>query len=248
MTNTTVSIKEINKFEQMAEDWWNPIGKFKPLHDLSPIRLKYITDLIKQHFSISSIKELHLLDIGCGGGLIAEPLAKLGATITAIDASEININIAKAHANQTNITLNSHMAINYQAILAEELVKNSEKFPVVLALEIIEHVENIELFIETCCKLVAPGGLLILSTMNQTIKSYLQSILAAEYILKWLPIGTHSWSKFVKPSEINKIASLNNMTLLEMKGISYQLHSNNWTLSDDIDNNYFISFAESHNR
>lgn len=230
-----ISKEEISKFEQIASDWWDPQGKFKPLHQITPLRLEYIIAQVKQH--LNSIDNLEILDIGCGGGLVAEPLAKLGAKVTAIDASEISINIAKEHA------LASGLKINYRQISTEELVKKKKKFQLVLALEVIEHVEDIELFVHSCAKLVAPGGLLILSSINQTLKSYLQSILAAEYILRWLPIGTHQWSKFVKPSQIVNLANKNKMDLLGMKGLSYKPFSMQWCLSDDISNNYFLSFT-----
>jgi 2-polyprenyl-6-hydroxyphenyl methylase/3-demethylubiquinone-9 3-methyltransferase len=223
----------------MAHDWWNPTGDFKPLHDLTPLRLEYIINITKQYFKLDSITGIKILDVGCGGGLIAEPLSRLGADVTAIDASEVNIDIAKAHATEADLK------IDYRAILAEDLVKSNEKFQLILALEIIEHVENIEFFIQTCCKLLAPNGLLIFSTINQTIKSFLQSIVAAEYILRWVPTGTHEWSKFVKPSQINKYALENNMQLIEMKGLSYSPFSRKWSLSEDIDNNYFIVFSNS---
>jgi 2-polyprenyl-6-hydroxyphenyl methylase / 3-demethylubiquinone-9 3-methyltransferase len=235
---TTKSNDEVQKFEKMANQWWDLGGDFKPLHELTPSRLEYITSLTKNHFKIESLKDIKTLDIGCGGGLISEPLTRLGANVTGIDASEINIEVAKKHA------LESNLEINYQAILAETLEKTQEKYDLILALEIIEHVENIEYFIETCCKLLAPNGLLIFSTINQTVKSFLQSIVAAEYILRWVPQGTHQWSKFVKPSQINKHAISQNMQLIGMKGLSYHPISRTWNLTDDIGNNYFIAFTK----
>ena len=234
-TPSTLSPHEITKFELMAEDWWNPYGKFKPLHDLTPLRLEYIINLSKKHFKIDSLQNIKALDIGCGGGLVTEPLARLGCDITGIDASLVNVNIAKDHANKSNLN------IKYQQILAEDLVKTGEKFQLILALEIIEHVENIEFFIKSCLQLLEPGGLLIFSTINKTSKSFLQTIVAAEYILKWLPIGTHDWSKFVKPSQIHKYAK--DLQLIDLQGISYSIFSRSWYLSDNISNNYFISFS-----
>ena len=235
--SSTSSPDEIAKFESMAEDWWNPHGKFKPLHDLTPLRLEYIINLAKQHFKIDSLEGIAALDIGCGGGLVTEPLSRLSSSITGIDASAININIAKSHAKKLNLN------INYQQILAEDLVKTGKKFKLILALEIIEHVENIELFIESCAKLLTDDGLIIFSTINRTKKSFLEAIIAAEYILKWLPIGTHNWSKFVKPSEINRYAIKLGLKPLNIQGLSYSLLSNSWNLSKDISNNYFISFS-----
>lgn len=236
--NTSRLEEEIQKFEKIADQWWNPSGDFKPLHELTPTRLEYIINLTKNHFKLDSINNLKTLDIGCGGGLISEPLARLKAKVTGIDASEININIAKNHAIESNLE------IDYRAILAEDLEKTQEKYDLILALEIIEHVENIEFFVETCCKLLEPNGLLIFSTINQTIKSFLESIVAAEYILRWVPKGTHQWSKFVKPSQINKYANKQNMQLIEIKGLSYSPISRNWSLTEDLSNNYFISFSK----
>ncbi|MCT4635473.1 MAG: bifunctional 2-polyprenyl-6-hydroxyphenol methylase/3-demethylubiquinol 3-O-methyltransferase UbiG [Rickettsiales bacterium] len=237
MTISTSSAREIVKFESMAEEWWNPHGKFKPLHDLTPLRLEYITSLAKQHFKKDSLKGIKTLDIGCGGGLISEPLSRLGTKITGIDASSVNINIARSHANKCNLN------INYQQILAEDLAKTKQKFQLILALEIIEHVENIELFIKSCATLLEEGGIIIFSTINRTSKSFLESIVAAEYILRWLPIGTHSWSKFVKPSEINKYAIRFGLKEPNIQGLSFSLTSSSWNLSDDIRNNYFISYT-----
>ncbi len=236
--NTSRLEEEIQKFEKIADQWWNPSGDFKPLHELTPTRLEYIIKLTKNHFKLDSINNLKTLDIGCGGGLISEPLARLKAKVTGIDASEININIAKNHAIESNLE------IDYRATLAEDLEKTQEKYDLILALEIIEHIENIEFFVETCCKLLEPNGLLIFSTINQTIKSFLESIVAAEYILRWVPKGTHQWSKFVKPSQINKYANKQNMQLIEMKGLSYSPISRNWSLTEDLSNNYFISFSK----
>lgn len=234
--NTTLSPDEIIKFEQMAKDWWNPYGKFKPLHDLTPLRLEYIIETTKKHFGFNSLENLKVLDIGCGGGLVAEPIARLNANVTGIDASIINIDIAKNHANS------SDLIINYQQILAEELVTTENKYQLILALEVIEHVENIELFIKTCCQLLEPGGIIIFSTINKSIPSFFKSIVAAEYILRWLPIGTHNWSKFVKPSTIANYTESFNLELFNLQGISYSLISNTWYLTEDISNNYFISF------
>lgn len=238
MHNISTSLPdEIAKFESMAEDWWNPNGKFKPLHDLTPLRLEYITNLTKQYLRKNSLEGIKALDIGCGGGLITEPLSRLGAEITGIDASSVNIDIAKSHAMKCNLD------INYQQILAEDLAKTTQKYQLILALEIIEHVVNIELFIKSCSALLEEGGIIIFSTINRTSKSFLESIVAAEYILSWLPIGTHSWSKFVKPSEINKYAIRFGLKEPNIQGLSFSPRSFSWNLSDDIRNNYFISYT-----
>ena len=235
-TNTSLSLEEIQKFEQMADDWWNPTGQFKPLHDLTPMRMEYIVNTAKKHFVINNLKDLNVLDIGCGGGLVAEPMARLGCRVTAIDASSININIAKSHATKSNLE------INYQQLLAEDLLKTGKKYQLILALEVVEHVENVEFFVQTCCQLLEVGWVLIFSTINQTIKSFFKTIIAAEYILRWLPIGTHSWSKFVKPSVICKYAASAKGQLLDLQGFSYSPLSKTWNLSSDVSSNYFIVF------
>ena len=234
---STISASEINKFELMAEDWWNPNGKFKPLHDLTPLRLEYIINLTKKHFSIDSIAKLKVLDVGCGGGLITEALSRLKANIMGIDASQINIDIAKSHAEKSNLN------IEYSSTLVEDLVNTKLRFDLILALEIVEHVEDLEFFIKSCCKLLKPGGLIIFSTINKTIKSYFQAIIAAEYILQWVPRGTHDWSKFVKPSLINKHILQEDGKLVDLQGVTYSIMSRSWLLSEDVSNNYFIAFT-----
>lgn len=237
MNKTSLSQEEIDKFELMAEDWWNPSGKFKPLHQLTPLRLEYITNIAKKHFDVSSLENIKVLDIGCGGGLISEPMARLNTKITAIDASKVNIDIAKKHSEKLDLK------INYQVSLAEDLLEDGNKFQLILALEIIEHVENIEFFIKTCFYLLDKGGVIILSTMNKTIKSYLLSIIAAEYILKWVPKGTHDWKKFVKPSEINRYAMREGGKLIDLQGMDYSVLSQKWRLTKEVSNNYFIAFT-----
>lgn len=236
MNQTSLSLTEIAKFDSMAQDWWNPTGAFKALHDLTPMRIEYIQNILKNHFKIDDFSNLTALDIGCGGGLVSEPLARLGVKVTAIDASSLNISIAQEHAHLSNLN------IDYQNILAEELALTGKKFQLILALEILEHVENIEFFIKTCCSLLKKNGLLIFSTMNKTIKSYLQSIIAAEYILKWLPIGTHNWSQFVKPSTINTLMIREKAKLIDLQGIVFSPLSKNWAFSTDVSNNYFITY------
>lgn len=238
MNNTsTLSEKEVEKFEKMAQSWWDPIGPFKPLHELNPTRLEYIIKTIKEYYDISTIENLDILDVGCGGGLTCEPLARLGASVTGIDASEININIAKHHAAIDDLK------INYQQVLAEELAKSGTKYSVVLALEIIEHVEDIELFVKSCASLLNKNGILIFSSINQTIKSYLESIIAAEYILKWVPTGTHDWHKFVKPSSLTHHANNSGLYLYDLKGLSYNIIKREWKISENIDNNYFSVYT-----
>ena len=237
MNNTSLLQEEVDKFESIAEDWWNPNGKFKPLHQLTPLRLEYITNIAKKHFNSNSLENIKVLDVGCGGGLISEPMARLNTNITAIDASKINIDIAKKHSEKLGLK------INYKTALAEDLLQENNKFQLILALEIIEHVENVEFFIKTCCNLLEEGGIVIFSTMNKTIKSYLLSIVAAEYILKWVPKGTHDWKKFVKPSEINHHVIQEGGKLIDLKGMDYSIFSQKWYLSNEVSNNYFIAFT-----
>ena len=236
---TTVSVNEIKKFEDMAKSWWDPLGDFKPLHELNPTRIEYIIKQIKNHHKIDSIENIDILDVGCGGGLVCEPLARLGAKLTGIDASKVNIEIAKIHAKEQNL------AINYQQILVEELEKTSVKFSVILALEVIEHVKNVELFIKSCAGLLKPGGLLIFSTLNKSVRSYLESIIAAEYILNWVPRGTHDWNKFIEPALLAEYADKFGLSLIDLTGLSYSVFKRSWSLSKSLSNNYFASFISS---
>ncbi|NBV06497.1 MAG: bifunctional 2-polyprenyl-6-hydroxyphenol methylase/3-demethylubiquinol 3-O-methyltransferase UbiG [Proteobacteria bacterium] len=237
MTSTIDPI-EVEKFSRIADEWWNPNGKFKPLHKFNPIRITYIKEKIAEKFSLNS--DLKILDIGCGGGLVAEPFASFGASITAIDASEKNIAVAKIHAEK------SGLKIDYRATSAEELAAKNEKFDVVLALEIIEHVADVEKFVTACASLVKPNGLLFIATINRNIKSLALAKIAVEYVLRWLPAGTHDWKKFLKPSEINKIAAQNNLTLQKITGFTYNIFNDSWKRNDnDLDVNYAMIFKKS---
>ena len=208
MKTTTINKEEIDKFSKIAEEWWDPEGKFKPLHIFNPLRIKYIKDSIIKHFKIKKKKlplsGLNILDIGCGGGLIAEPMSRLGANITGIDASEKNIKIAKAHLKKNKLK------INYKCASPENL-NQKENFDVILNLEIIEHVEDVELFLEKSSKLLKKDGLMFVATINKTLKSYLFAIIGAEYILRWLPIGTHDWENFVEPSKLILLGEKNRL-------------------------------------
>jgi len=199
---TTINKEEIQKFSKLADEWWDVNGKFKPLHMFNPIRIEYITDKIKQHFKINAdninyLKGLNILDIGCGGGLISEPMARLGGRVTGIDASEKNIKVAKIHAKK------NELKINYLNKSPEEL-ENKDKFDIILNLEIVEHVDNVGLYIESCYNLLKKDGLMFTATLNRSFMSYLKAIIGAEYIMRWLPIGTHDWNKFLKPEELEK--------------------------------------------
>ena len=201
MKTTTINKEEIDKFSKIAEEWWDPEGKFKPLHIFNPLRIKYIKNSIIKHFKIKKKKlplsGLKILDIGCGGGLIAEPMSRLGANITGIDASEKNINIAKAHLKKNKLK------INYKCASPENL-NQKENFDVILNLEIIEHVQDVNLFLKSCSKMLNKGGIMFVATLNRTLESYIKAIVGAEYVMRWLPIGTHDWNKFIKPDELKK--------------------------------------------
>ena len=243
---STVDDAEIAQFTRMADQWWDPRGKFAPLHRLNPTRIAYIRDKITQHFGegclvpsakeannqASCTKHLALLDIGCGGGLVSEPLARLGANVTGIDAGEKNISVAKQHAAQSSLT------IDYRCATAEEM---TEQFDVVLALEIIEHVADVDAFVAACAKLVKPGGLLIMSTLNRTAKSYALAIIGAEYVLRWLPVGTHTWNKFLRPSELCRALEKHDVEIVELMGMTMHPLTFQWSMNPkDLDVNYFV--------
>ena len=202
MKSNTINKKEIEKFSKIAEEWWNPVGKFKPLHKFNPIRLSYIKDNIIETFKLKSqsrpLKNVEILDIGCGGGLLSEPMCRLGANVTGIDASNKNIVVAKLHAKK------NRLKIKYLC-KSPETLQTKKKFDVILNMEIVEHVEDINFFLKSCSKLLKKNGIMFVATLNKTLKSYLFAIVGAEYILRWLPIGTHEWEKFVKPTELKNI-------------------------------------------
>ena len=235
---TTINREEIQKFSDLADEWWDVNGKFKPLHMFNPIRIEYITEKIKQEFNLVNrnnnfLKDLKVLDIGCGGGLISEPLARLGGEVTGIDASEKNIKVAKLHSKKNNLK------INYFNKSPEQL-NNSEKFDIVLNLEIVEHVENVDLYIKSCSNLLKKNGIMFTATLNRTIISYIKAIVGAEYILRWLPIGTHDWNKFIKPEELEKKLSLANFCTIDVKGLEFNPLFNKWKQSDNLSVNYII--------
>ena len=235
---TTINKEEIQKFSSLAEEWWDVKGKFKPLHMFNPIRIEYITQMIKKHFKISDKKinpfnEFKILDIGCGGGLISEPMARLGANVTGIDASEKNIKIAQIHSEENNLKINY---INS----SPERLKKEEEFDIILNLEIIEHVEDVKLYIDSCSKLLKKGGLMFTATLNRTIISYIKAIVGAEYILRWLPIGTHDWNKFIRPEELEKKLSIANFKTIEVKGLEFNPFNKKWRKSENLSVNYII--------
>ena len=235
---TTINKEEIQKFSEIASEWWNPEGKFKPLHMFNPIRIEYILEKIKEHYSIKNqngniLKGLDILDIGCGGGLISEPMCRLVANVTGIDASEKNIKVAKLHSSK------SKLKINYQTKSPEQL-DASEKFDIILNLEIVEHVDNVKLYLKSCNSLLKNNGLMFTATLNRTIVSYIKAIIGAEYILRWLPIGTHDWNKFIKPEELEVLLAENSFSTKEVKGLEFNPFLRKWKKSNNLKVNYII--------
>ena len=235
---TTINKEEIQKFSNLADEWWDVKGKFKPLHMFNPIRIEYITEKIKNHFNINkkediSLGGLKVLDIGCGGGLISEPMARLGASVTGIDASEKNIQVAKLHSEKSNLN------INYLKRSPEQM-NDYEKFDVILNLEIVEHVENVDLYIKSCNKLLKTNGLMFTATLNRTFSSYVKAIIGAEYILRWLPIGTHDWNKFIKPEDLEKKLLNEKFRTVDIKGLEFNPILKKWKRSDNLSVNYII--------
>ena len=240
MKNKTVNKKEIDKFSKLAKEWWDPNGKFKPLHKFNPVRLDYIKKSILKKLKKGDdtyLKNVKILDIGCGGGLLCEPLTRLGAQVVGIDASNKNIKIAKIHAKK------SDLKINYYCTTPESF-NYKEKFDVVLNMEIVEHVEDVNLFLKESSKFLKKNGIMFIATLNKTLKSYFFAILGAEYILRWLPIGTHDWNMFVKPSELVEICKKNSLILEEILGVKYNIISRDWELSTDNNVNYMALFKK----
>ena len=241
MKNNTINKKEIEKFSKIAQEWWNPNGKFKPLHKFNPTRIAYIKDNIIKTFKINQkknpLKKLKILDIGCGGGLLSEPMCRLGAEVTAIDASEKNINVAKLHANKSNLK------INYICTSPEKM-KIKNHFNVILNMEIVEHVEDVDFFLKTCSNLLKKSGIMFVATLNKTLKSYVFAIVGAEYILRWLPVGTHEWEKFLKPDELISILKHNNLNLDRLDGMQYNILTDKWKISRDKSVNYIAKFIK----
>ena len=241
MKSITINKQEIAKFSKIATEWWNPEGKFKPLHKFNPIRIKYIKDNIIKNFKLNStikpLKKINILDIGCGGGLLTEPMCRLGANVVGIDASQKNIDIAKYHAKK------SRLKINYLCATPEDL-KIKKKFDVILNMEIVEHVENVNFFLKKSSELLKKNGLMFIATLNKTLKSYAFAIIGAEYVLRWLPIGTHDWDKFVKPEDLIKINKENNLKLEKLDGMKFNLLTEQWSLSSDNSVNYITKFKK----
>ena len=237
--STTINKEEIQKFSKLAEEWWDVNGKFKPLHMFNPIRIKYITDTIKNHLNIKKdqvnyLEGLRVLDIGCGGGLMSEPISRLGAKVTGIDASEKNINIAKLHSKKSGLN------INYINTPPENL-EADEKFDIILNLEIVEHVDNVNLYINSCYRLLKKNGLMFTATINRSLTSYIKAIIGAEYVLRWLPVGTHDWNKFLKPEELEDYLFKEKFSTLDITGLKFNPFINKWKISKDLSVNYIIT-------
>ena len=238
---SSVNKKEIEKFSNMAAEWWDPEGKFKPLHKFNPIRIKYIKENIIAQFQLKNkVKPLlgvNILDIGCGGGLLSEPMCRMGANVTGIDASKKNISIAKLHAKKNKLK------INYLCSSPEKII-NQKKFDVILNMEIIEHVDDVQLFLKSCSSLLKKNGLMFVATINKTFKSYLFAIVGAEYVLRWLPVGTHDWEKFVKPNNLQEILQKYKLSLKKLDGVNFNIIKNEWSISKDLAVNYIAKFKK----
>ena len=237
----SINKKEIEKFSKIASEWWNPEGKFKPLHKFNPIRIKYIKENIISNFKLKNkdkpLSGINILDIGCGGGLLSEPMARMGASVTGIDASEQNINIAKLHSKKNKLK------INYLCSSPEK-IKVKKKFDVILNMEIVEHVENVDFFLKSCSNLLKKNGLMFVATINKTLKSYVFAIVGAEYILRWLPIGTHEWEKFVNPEDLKKILIKYNLYIDKLDGMNFNILKDEWNISKDLSVNYISKFIK----
>jgi len=236
---STINKDEINKFSKIADEWWDINGKFKPLHMFNPIRIEHILDIALNFFRINKNKELPLknlkiLDIGCGGGLISEPMSRLGAEVTGIDASDKNIQVAKLHAEKNNLK------IRYLNTVPENLDQQNQ-FDIILNLEVVEHVENLDLYLSSCFKLLKKNGIMFTATINRTLISYIKAIVGAEYILRWLPIGTHDWNKFIKPEELEKKLTDLKFSINDLTGLSYNPIFQEWKKTKDFSVNYIIS-------
>jgi len=236
---TTIDQAEVDRFSAMAAEWWDPAGKFRPLHKFNPVRLTYIRDRVAAKFdrdprSHRPLEGLRVLDIGCGGGLLSEPMARMGAIVVGADASEKNIGIARTHAEQSGVI------VDYRAVTAEALAADDEKFDVVLNMEVVEHVSDVPFFIETCATMVKPGGLMFVATINRTLKAAALAIVGAEYVLRWLPRGTHQYEKLVRPEEIERPLNAAGMQVTERTGVFFNPLQNQWNLSKDLDVNYML--------
>lgn len=243
LPDNTLDPDEIERFSRIADEWWDPEGKFRPLHQLNPIRLTYIRDQICRHFGRDAqdplpLKELKILDIGCGGGLLCEPMTRMGARVTGIDPAQKTIEAAKAHAARMELE------IDYRATRAEELREANERFDVVLCMEVVEHVPDVPAFVQLAGGLIKPGGLMLASTLNRTAKSFALAIVGAEYVMRWLPVGTHQWKRFVTPDELKTAMLEAGLENVDLTGMSYNPLNGRWSLGSDMDVNYLAGAAK----
>ena len=236
---TTIDQAEVDRFSAMAAEWWNPTGKFRPLHKFNPVRLAYIRERVCENFGrdprqARPLEGLRVLDIGCGGGLLSEPVARMGASVTGADPSEKNIGIASTHAAESGV------AVDYRAVSAEQLAEAGETFDVVLNMEVVEHVADIDLFVSKCAEMVKPGGIMFVATINRTLKALGLAIIGAEYVLRWLPRGTHQFGKLVRPEELEKALTQAGMAIADRTGVVYNPLADRWQRSKDMDVNYMV--------
>ncbi len=241
-SQSTVDSSEVEQFSRLAARWWDERGPMAMLHKFNPVRLAYIRDQVSKHFGrnprqIGCLSNLRILDIGCGGGILSEPLARLGAQVIGADPSQSNIEVAQKHAALADLV------IDYRAVTAEALADKGERFDVVLALEVVEHVADVDLFVRRCAEMVRPNGLMIAATINRTMKSLLLAKIGAEYVLRWLPRGTHRWDKFVTPAELEAAMQKAGLKLADERGVVYRVMADSWVLSDDMDVNYMLTAA-----
>jgi 2-polyprenyl-6-hydroxyphenyl methylase/3-demethylubiquinone-9 3-methyltransferase len=237
--NSSVDDTEVERFSRYGADWWDPRGPMAALHKFNPVRLAYIRDKAAERFArepkkLDCLKGLRMLDIGCGGGILSEPLARLGAQMVGADPSKENIAVAGAHAQESGVT------VDYRATTAEELAAAGERFDVVLAMEVVEHVVDVNAFVATCASMVKPAGLMIAATLNRTLKSFALAIVGAEYVLRWLPRGTHQWDKFVTPNELEMAFEHGGLRVIGERGVIYNPFADRWQLSSDMDVNYML--------
>ena len=236
---STVDQQEVDRFSALASEWWDPTGKFRPLHKFNPVRLTYIRDQAAARFdrdirSAAPLKGLRVLDIGCGGGLLCEPIARMGADVVGADASETNIEVARIHAERSGVP------VDYRAVTAEALAADGERFDIVLNMEVVEHVADVDLFLTSCASMVKPGGLMFVATINRTFKALALAIVGAEYVLRWLPRGTHQYDKLVRPEEIEAPVTAAGMQMLDRTGVFFNPVTDSWNLSRDMDVNYMM--------
>jgi 2-polyprenyl-6-hydroxyphenyl methylase / 3-demethylubiquinone-9 3-methyltransferase len=243
-STTTVDDAEVARFSALAAEWWNPRGKMAVLHKFNPVRLGFIKEAACEHFGrgqkrLDALTGLRILDIGCGGGILSEPLARLGAEVVGADPSNANIAAARLHAEEAGVT------VDYRETTAEALADAGERFDIVLAMEVVEHVAHVPLFVKRCAEMVKPGGLMVVATLNRTLKSFALAIVGAEYVLGWLPRGTHQWDKFVTPNELEIALERSGLRVVNDSGVIYNLLADRWQLSSDTDVNYMTVAAHS---